>query len=86
MSKVIKTIKRKLEGVVTSDKSDKTIVVSVQKTKLHSKYLKRYIVSKKYKVHDENNEYKVGDVVTFIECRPISKDKTWRVLSKKENK
>jgi len=73
---------RKFQGAVVSNKSDKTIVVSVTRTKLHSKYLKRYIVSKKYKVHDEKNEYKIGDVVSFVECRPISKDKCWRVLGK----
>ena len=75
-------IKRTFEGVVVSDKSDKTIVVEVSKTKLHPKYLKRYVVSKKYKVHDPENKYKVGDQVSFVECRPISKDKKWRVLSR----
>lgn len=80
-----KIIKRKLEGFVVSDKSDKTIVVEVKRTKLHTKYLKRYIVSKKYKVDDPKNEFKVGDKVTFVECRPISKDKKWRVLTKKDN-
>jgi len=73
---------RKFQGTVVSNKSDKTIVVSVIRTKLHPKYLKRFIVSKKYKVHDENNEYKAGDVVSFVECRPISKDKRWRVTGK----
>lgn len=74
-------IKRKFGGVVVSDKSDKTIVVEVSKTKLHPKYLKRYVVSKKYKVHDPENKYKVGDQVFFVECRPISKDKKWRVMN-----
>ncbi|MFA6322409.1 MAG: 30S ribosomal protein S17 [Candidatus Buchananbacteria bacterium] len=77
-------IKRKFVGLVVSDKGDKTIVVEVKRTKLHPKYLKRYIVSKKYQVHDENNQFKKGDHVTFIECRPISRHKRWRVLSSKK--
>ena len=77
-----KVIKRKLEGEVTSDKMDKTISVLVTSVKTHSKYKKQYKSSKKYKAHDENNEYKVGDKVTIQECRPISKDKRWRVIKK----
>ncbi len=74
--------KRALQGVVISDKMDKTIVVRVDRLKWHSKYGKQYKVSKKYKVHDEKNEYKNGDKIIFNECRPISKDKRWRVISK----
>jgi len=74
------TIKKKFKGTVVSDVCDKTIAVKVDTVKIHPKYSKRYIVSKKYKVHDEENKYKVNDQVTFIECRPISKDKKWRVL------
>ena len=81
-----KIIKRKLEGVVVSDKSDKTVVVKVNRIKKDPKYLKRYTVSKNYQVHDQNNEYKQGDEVVIIETRPISKNKRWRVLSKKDNK
>ena len=77
-----KVIKRKLEGEVTSDKMDKTVSVLVTSVKTHSKYKKQYKSSKKYKAHDENNEYKVGDKVTIQECRPISKDKRWRVIKK----
>jgi 30S ribosomal protein S17 len=77
-----KTIKRKFNGVVTSDKMDKTIVVKVETVKRDLKYNKRYKVAKKYKVHDEANKYKEGDKVEFIECRPLSKDKKWRVISK----
>ncbi|MBT7553377.1 30S ribosomal protein S17 [bacterium] len=77
-----KVIKRKLEGEVTSDKMDKTVSVSVTSVKTHSKYKKQYKSSKKYKAHDENNEYKVGDKVTIQECRPISRDKRWRVIKK----
>ena len=74
------TISKKFSGVVVSDKNDKTIVVKVETVKVHPKYKKRYVVSRRYKVHDEKNEYKVGDKVAFIECRPLSRDKRWRVI------
>lgn len=77
-----KLISRKFSGVVVSDKSDKTIVVKVESVKKHPKYHKRYTVSQKYKVHDEANTYKTGDKVTFVECRPLSRDKRWRVINK----
>lgn len=76
-------IDRKLEGVVISDKMDKTVVVKVERLKLHPKYEKRYKVSRKYKCHDEQNQYKVGDVVTIKQIRPLSKDKRYVVVSKK---
>lgn len=72
--------KRTFSGVVTSDKMDKTIVVRVDSTKVHETYGKRYISSKKYKVHDEKNAAVVGQTVTFEECRPLSKDKRWRLV------
>ncbi len=75
-----KSIIKKFTGSVVSDKNDKTLVVSVESVKVHPKYKKRYTVSKRYKVHDEKNKYKIGDKVSFIECRPISKDKKWRIL------
>jgi len=75
-------IKRKLEGEVVSDKMDKTVVVVVTSVKIHPKYKKRYKSSRKYKAHDEKNQYKVGDVVIIEECRPLSKDKRWRVVKK----
>ena len=75
-------IKRKFSGVVVSDKMDKTIVVRVESVKIHPKYKKRYTVSKKFKVHDEKNICKEGDKVSFAECRPLSKDKRWRVINK----
>lgn len=74
------TITKKFNGVVVSNKNDKTIVVKVETIKVHPKYKKRYTVSRRYKVHDEKNEYKVNDKVVFIECRPLSRDKRWRVL------
>jgi len=73
-------IKRKFNGIVLSDKMDKTRVVSVESVKIHPVYKKRYKVNKKYKVHDEKNLYKVGDKVGFTECRPLSKDKRWRMI------
>lgn len=74
------TIKRTFQGVVASDKMDKTIVVTVESVKFHPKYKKRYVQSKRYKVHDPKNQFKEGDKVTFVECRPLSKDKRWRVM------
>jgi len=73
---------RSLKGVIVSDKMDKTVVVSVNQYKEHPKYKKRYSVSKKYKAHDEKNEYKTGDKVIIHECRPLSKDKKWEVIKK----
>lgn len=72
-------IRKKFSGVVVSDKMEKTIIVVVDSTKIHTKYKKRYTKSKRYKVHDEKNQYKEDDKVTFIECRPLSKEKRWRV-------
>lgn len=74
--------RRKLEGVVISDKMAKTIVVRVNRAKTHPKYKKQYTESKNYKVHDEKNEFHIGDQVIFLETRPISKDKCWRVIGK----
>lgn len=71
---------RVFEGVVVSDKAAKTIVVKVETVKIHPKYKKRYAVATRYQVHDETNKYKIGDKVKFIECRPLSKTKRWRVL------
>ena len=71
-----------LKGVVISDKMDKTIVVSVSRFIKHPLYGKFYKVSKKYKVHDEENRYKIGDKVEIVETRPISKDKRFKVVQK----
>lgn len=78
-----KVIRKKFSGEVIGDKADKTIVVSVDIAKINKKYQKRYTATTKYSVHDENNEYKVGDKVDFIECRPLSKGKKWRVINSK---
>ena len=72
--------KKQLKGIVISDKMQKTIVVKVERIKKYPKYKKTYRVHKKYKAHDEKEEYKEGDRVIIEECRPISKDKKWRVI------
>lgn len=74
--KIVKIFK----GTVVSNKMDKTIVVRVDTLKKHPKYIKRYISSKKYKVHDPKNLYKEGEIVSFRSVRPISKDKKWKVI------
>ena len=74
--------KRKiLQGIVTSDKMDKTIVVKATRFFKHSLYKKYIHRAKQYKAHDEKNECRIGDVVQIIESRPISKDKKWRLKS-----
>ncbi len=74
--------KRQLTGTVISNKTPKTVSVKVERIKEHPKYRQRYRVHKKYKAHVEGEEYKVGDKVVIEECRPISKDKRWRVIGK----
>jgi len=71
--------KRILIGTVTSDKTDKTVTVLVERKVKHPLYGKIIRRSKKYHAHDENNEYQLGDVVRIEETRPISKTKTWAV-------
>ena len=73
--------KRILQGTVVSDKNDKTVVVRVERRFAHPLLQKTVRRSKKYKAHDENNAVKTGDVVSIEECRPISKRKTWKVVS-----
>lgn len=74
--------KKQFIGIVVSDAMKKTVVVEVERLKEHPKYRRRFRVSKKYKAHDEKNEYHVGDKVVIEETRPISKDKNWKVLKK----
>ena len=73
--------RRILNGVVVSDKSDKTIVVEVERRYTHPLFKKTVRRSKKYKAHDEGNACKIGDRVRIIECAPISKHKRWTVLN-----
>jgi small subunit ribosomal protein S17 len=77
--------KKRLRGIIVSDKMRKTVVVEVERIKVHPKYKKRFKVHKRYKVHYEptldKERYKVGDEVVIEECRPISRDKRWKVIS-----
>ncbi|MFA5052555.1 MAG: 30S ribosomal protein S17 [Parcubacteria group bacterium] len=73
---------RRLTGVVVSDKNDKTVVVSVLRVKNEPKYGKQFGFNKKFKAHDEENAYHVGDKVVIEETRPLSREKRWRVISK----
>ena len=68
------------QGIVVSAVNDKTIVVNVRERKPHPVYGKMMVVSKKFHAHDENNEAGVGDIVTIMETRPLSKMKRWRLL------
>lgn len=71
---------RKFQGTVVSNAMQKTIVVRVDELKRHPKYHKSYRVSEKFHVHDEKGLAKPGDVVEFVECRPLSKTKRWRLV------
>ncbi len=79
-NKVELTARRRLQGVVVSNKMDKTIVVETENNKNHPIYKKRVTIRKKYKVDDRKNEANVGDVVIFEECRPLSHDKRFRLI------
>ena len=72
--------KRILQGAVVSDQNDKTVTVLVERRFMHPMVKKVVRRSKKYRAHDENNSFKVGDVVRIEECRPISKNKSWKVI------
>lgn len=73
--------KRILQGVVTSDKNDKTVTVLVERRFTHPILKKTIRKSKKYRAHDENNTFKAGDTVRIIECAPKSASKRWEVLT-----
>lgn len=77
---VIKKMVREFIGVVKSAAMNKTITVQVNSIKKHSKYPKSFTVSHKYHVHDEKQAAKVGDTVRFVECRPLSATKRWRLV------
>lgn len=72
--------RRVMQGVVVSDKMDKTVVVRVERLTRHPLYGKVIRRAKRFKAHDEKNECRVGDLVRIAECRPLSKEKTWRVV------
>lgn len=80
-TETVQVNKKTLQGVVVSDKMQKTVVVKVERYVKDSKYGKYMKISKKYKAHNENNDVKVGDSVTIRECRPLSKDKHFEVIS-----
>ena len=75
----VKAAKRSFVGLVTSDKMDKSVVVTVTTKKMDRLYKKYFTRTKKYMAHDENNDAHVGDTVRIVECRPISKNKSWRL-------
>ncbi len=72
--------RRRLRGTVVSDKMDKTIIVRVERRRAHPLYRKVLSLHKRYKAHDEHNEARVGDVVIIQDCRPVSREKRWRVV------
>ncbi len=76
--------RRVLQGLVVSDKMDKTVTVLVERRVRHPLYKKFIRRSKRYHAHDEANAFKLGDTVQIEECRPLSKTKSWRVLADKE--
>ena len=75
-------IKRRIQGIVVSDKMTKTRVVAVSGTRKHPKYQRLYRVTKRFKAHDEENAYKMGDVVIIEETRPLSKEKRFKIVEK----
>ena len=77
-----KKLVQPMVGQVVSDKMDKTVVVRIDIKKRHPKYHKTYTISKRFKAHDEENKYKVGDKVVIASTRPISKDKKFIVVEK----
>jgi small subunit ribosomal protein S17 len=79
MDKKDKNISRK-KGIVVSDKMDKTIVVSVEIMKTHSKYKKKYLSTKRYKVHDGDNKHKIGDTVEITMAKPASRGKFYKIV------
>ena len=71
---------RIIQGTVVSDRMDKTIVVTVVRRKNHPLYHKVMSLTQRYKAHDEQNDCRLGDIVRIEECRPLSKDKRWRLI------
>lgn len=77
-----KNVRRRKQGIVVSDKMDKTVVVAITNSVAHPRYFKKYKVTRRFKADDQKNEYKVGDKVVIEECRPLSREKRWRVVKK----
>ncbi|MDI6717514.1 MAG: 30S ribosomal protein S17 [Patescibacteria group bacterium] len=82
MLNIMTSAKRKLKGVVVSDKMNKTRVVAISRLKMHPRYKKYCKVTERFKAHDENNEYKMSDQVIIEESRPLSKEKRWKIINK----
>lgn len=76
-----KVMRRRFEGVVASAPGHKTIGAVVERLRIHPKYRKQYTTRRRFQVHDEKNEARVGDKISFTECRPFSKTKRWRLVS-----
>ena len=76
--------RRVLQGMVVSDKNDKTVVVRVERQVMHPVYKKYVRKSKKFHAHDAENRFKTGDIVRIRECKPLSKLKSWEVLTESE--
>lgn len=81
MEKVVRNNRKQREGLVVSDKMNKTIVVEIKDKVKHPLYNKTINKTKRIKAHDENNECGIGDKVVITETRPLSKDKNWRLLT-----
>jgi len=77
----LKASSRTLTGRIVSDKMDKTVTVLVERRVKHAVYGKILTKSSKIKAHDETNDAKTGDLVTIAECRPVSKDKAWKLIN-----
>ena len=75
-----RNLRKSRVGLVTSDKMDKTVVIEIRERVKHPLYGKIVNRTKKFKAHDENNEFGIGDTVRIVETRPLSKDKCWRVV------
>ena len=80
MSETTRAFRKTRVGQVVSDKMDKTIVVAIEDSVQHKLYKKIVKRTYKLKAHDENNECRIGDTVKVMECRPLSKDKRWRLV------
>ena len=78
-------ISRRKKGIVVSDAMHKTVVVEVTMIKTLRKYHKKYRDTKRYSVHDETNSAKIGDLIHFEECKPLSKTKKWRIIENGDN-
>jgi len=74
--------KKTLTGIVVSNKMKKTVVVAIERWIHHPRYKKRYRRTKKYKVHDEKNQCKIGERVLIEETRPLSRGKKWRIVKR----